>query len=128
MVQTWSPRDLNPRQPYCRPERLPVDPIPRNHVIHIERYTDLDGRGQDDLRRRQPPMQIDEALRLHCGIAAKRYFVTAISEDGNIMTFISPGQKLHENVVCQFFDAQRFQQVMERIEMGKSPRTNHTGL
>lgn len=62
--------------------------------------------------------QIDEALRLHCGIAAKQYFVAAITEEGIPMTFFSPGQKLHDNTIRQFFDADKFQQVMRRIDSG----------
>ncbi|KAG5922871.1 hypothetical protein E4U42_005184 [Claviceps africana] len=85
------------------------------------------GRYQEYDIRRQPPMaseptqQIDEALRSHCGIAAKQYFVAAISEDGKPMTFFSPGQKLNDAILRQFFDAGRFQHVMARIETGADP-------
>lgn len=63
--------------------------------------------------------QIDEALRSHCGIAAKQYFVAAITEEGLPMTFFSPGQKLHDNSIRQFFDTNKFQQVMRRIDSGR---------
>ncbi|GAO14161.1 hypothetical protein UVI_02037560 [Ustilaginoidea virens] len=69
----------------------------------------------------QLAQQIDEALRSHCGIAAKQYFVAAISEDGKPMTFFSPGQKLNNAVIRQFFDMGRFQHVMARIDAGADP-------
>ncbi|KAG6012597.1 hypothetical protein E4U54_007427 [Claviceps lovelessii] len=69
----------------------------------------------------EPTQQIDEALRSHCGIAAKQYFVAAISEDGKPMTFFSPGQKLNDTIIRQFFDVARFQHVMARIETGADP-------
>ncbi|KFA70924.1 hypothetical protein S40288_10187 [Stachybotrys chartarum IBT 40288] len=65
--------------------------------------------------RRQPPMRIDEALKSRCGIIAKQYFIAAIKEDGELMTFFSPAQRLHEDTVRQFFDAATFQEVMVRI-------------
>ena len=118
--------------------------MPRQDSFQQERYQ-IDGsdtaRFQDqyDLHRRAPPMvsrqsrtptiatgiltheqqQIDEALRSHCGIAAKQYFVAAINDDGLPITFFSPGQKLHDNAIRQFFDASKFQQVMRRIESGE---------
>lgn len=93
------------------------------------------------MHRRQPPMvrpvlaleclsdpnvvnemfqQIDEALRSHCGIAAKQYFVAAISEDGKPITFFSPGQKLNDMAIRQFFDMTKFQQVIARVDAGKT--------
>lgn len=62
--------------------------------------------------------QIDEALRLHYGIAGKQYFVVAVNDEGAPMTFFSPGQKLHDHTVRQFFDASKFQQVISRINSG----------
>ncbi|KAI9167492.1 hypothetical protein HJFPF1_03620 [Paramyrothecium foliicola] len=142
MVQNWS-RDAYARHPFYQVERLPADATSRHHGLQHDRYTtDLLNRshtqtqergsfeGNDngrfaenhDLRRRQPPMQIDEALRSHCGIAAKQYFVAAIMEDGSPITFFSPGQRLHDAALRQFFDSKRFQQVVERIEMGADPR------
>lgn len=137
------------RHPSFSHERYGQDPMPRPDSFQQERYQ-LDGgdgaRFQDpyDLHRRAPPMvslrglcrvrarpspsliplgqqQIDEALRSHCGIAAKQYFVAAITEDGLPMTFFSPGQKLNDGTIRQFFDASKFQQVMKRIESGWSP-------
>ena len=36
------------------------------------------------------------------------------------MTFFSPGQKLHDNTIRQFFDTNKFQQVMRKIDSGRS--------
>jgi RNA polymerase-interacting CarD/CdnL/TRCF family regulator len=69
--------------------------------------------------------QIDEALRSHCGIAAKQYFVAAISEDGKSMTFFSPSQKLNDVTIRQFFDMNKFQQVMARVDAGKVQSRRH---
>ncbi|GAB0135833.1 hypothetical protein EsDP_00004156 [Epichloe bromicola] len=74
----------------------------------------------------EPPQQIDEALRSRCGIAAKQYFVAAISEDGKPMTFLSPGQKLNDAIIRQFFDVGKFQHVMARIEAGTDPIIDDT--
>ncbi|KJZ72822.1 hypothetical protein HIM_07766 [Hirsutella minnesotensis 3608] len=139
MVRDW-PRDPFPRQQsfqqQCYPpssrhptfshERYAQDTGPRTDAFPQDRYPaeGNDGsRFQDpyDLHRRQPPMQIDEALRSHCGIAAKQYFVAAITDDGLPMTFFSPGQKLHDNTIRQFFDANKFQHVMRRIDSGADP-------
>ncbi|PHH76712.1 hypothetical protein CDD80_1309 [Ophiocordyceps camponoti-rufipedis] len=100
------------RQDSFQQDRYPVDAA----AADAGRFQD-----QYDLHRRQPPMQIDEALRLHCGIAAKQYFVAAITDEGVPITFFSPGQKLHDATIHQFFDAPRFQHVMRRIESGADP-------
>ncbi|POR32148.1 Uncharacterized protein TPAR_07658 [Tolypocladium paradoxum] len=137
MVRDW-PRDSFPRQQsfqqQCYPpatrhpsfhhERYGQDAVPRQDSFQQERYpieANDNARFQDpyDMHRRQPPMQIDEALRSHCGIAAKQYFVAAITEEGLPMTFFSPGQKLHDNTIRQFFDTNKFQQVMRRIDSGR---------
>ena len=130
-------------RPSFQHERYGQDAVPRQDSFQQERYQ-IDGgdgsRFQDqyDLHRRAPPMvscnskahevtdavltrerqQIDEALRSHCGIAAKQYFVAAINDDGLPITFFSPGQKLNDTAMRQFFDANKFQQVMRRIESG----------
>lgn len=62
---------------------------------------------------------IDEALRRHCGVPVRRYFVAAAPDDGTPCTFVSGGHKLPENVIAQFFDASKFQQVMNRLDAGK---------
>ncbi|ODA81218.1 hypothetical protein RJ55_04182 [Drechmeria coniospora] len=114
------------RHPSFHHDRYGQDALPRHDSFPPDRYPvegNEGGRFPDpyDLHRRAPPMQIDEALRSHCGIAAKQYFVAAVTEDGLPMTFFSPGQKLHDNAIRQFFDATKFQQVMRKIESGADP-------
>lgn len=58
---------------------------------------------------------IDVALH-KAGIWAKQYFVAAIMPDGTPTTFFSPGQQLHDSIVQQFFDIQRFQQVASNLQ------------
>lgn len=119
--------------------------LQRQHAFQQDRYQ-IDpastSRFQDspELNRRQPLMvrlgcrlvadctnhalqQIDEALRGNCGIAGKNYFVAATGDDGSIMTFFSPGHKLSDHAIRQFFDMNKFQQVMSRLEAGKLTRT-----
>ncbi|KHO00667.1 Ydr124wp-like protein [Metarhizium album ARSEF 1941] len=133
------PRDEFPRQPSfqqpCFPptsrhasfsgERYVGDAVPRADSFPQDRYgvDPGDGRFQEayDLHRRHPPMKIDEALRSHCGIAGKQYFVAVISEDGKPMTFFSPSQKLNDMTIRQFFDTSKFQHVMARVEAGADP-------
>lgn len=62
---------------------------------------------------------IDNALRTHCGIWAKQYFVAVILEDGTPATFFSPGPKLQDHVVGQFFDSSKFQNAVTQLHMGK---------
>ncbi|KAK3179416.1 hypothetical protein K4F52_009161 [Lecanicillium sp. MT-2017a] len=138
MVQDW-PRDLFPRhqsfshaypdsdrqQQAFTTDRFNGD-LQRQHAFQQDRYQ-IDpastSRFQDspELNRRQPLMQIDEALRGNCGIAGKNYFVAATGDDGSIMTFFSPGHKLSDHVIRQFFDMNKFQQVMSRLEAGTDP-------
>lgn len=71
--------------------------------------------------------QIDEALRQHCAIAARRYFVAVIMDDGSPMTFSGPGTstKLPGDVVKQFFDLDKYQRVMERLDSGWSTHARY---
>ena len=62
---------------------------------------------------------IDTALRTHCGIWARQYFVAVILDDGTPATFFSPGQKLQDHVVSQFFDANKFQQAVSQANPGQ---------
>lgn len=65
--------------------------------------------------------QIDEALRQHCAISAKRYFVAVIMDDGSPMTFSGPGtSRLDDEVMRQFFDEDKYQRVMARLDTGWS--------
>ncbi|EFY91333.1 Ydr124wp-like protein [Metarhizium acridum CQMa 102] len=132
------PRDEFPRQPsfqQCFPpttrhasfsqERYVTDAVQRPDSFPQDRYgvDPGDSRYQEayDLHRRHPPMEIPEALRSHCGIAGKQYFVAVMSEDGKPMTFLSPSQKLHDITIRQFFDVGKFQQVMARVDSGADP-------
>ena len=63
--------------------------------------------------------QIDEALRQHCSISAKRYFVAVIMDDGSPMTFSGPGTaRLDGDVMRQFFDLDKYQKVMDCLDSG----------
>ena len=61
-----------------------------------------------------------EALRDGCEIPAQEFFVAAVSDDGHPITFFTAGRnKLSDCVVRQFFNPEKFQQVMNRIKTGK---------
>ncbi|CAM1502993.1 Fc.00g077690.m01.CDS01 [Cosmosporella sp. VM-42] len=106
---------------------LPRDSLPRFFQHPQERYGEDgidDGRFMEppDTYRRQPPMEIDEALRRHCGINGKRFFVAAIQDDGRLQTFSAPGtNQLGIDVVKQFFDEEKYRRVISRLEAGVSP-------
>ncbi|KAH7143918.1 hypothetical protein EDB81DRAFT_511228 [Dactylonectria macrodidyma] len=110
MVRDWQ-RDHPRHHHYLGADRFATDSIDDN------RFADT-----QDMHRRQPPMQIDEALRLHCSISAKRYFVVVISDDGKTLTFSGPkDSKLADDVVRQFFDVDKYRRVMESMDTGASP-------
>lgn len=48
--------------------------------------------------------------------------MAVILEDGTPATFLSPGQKLNDNVVHQFFNPRKFQEVAGQLELGEDPR------
>ncbi|KAJ4146836.1 hypothetical protein LMH87_001395 [Akanthomyces muscarius] len=75
----------------------------------------------NDAARRQQPSEIDEALRRHCGVPVRRYFIAAAGDDGTPSTLVSGGHKLPESVISQFFDAVKFQQVMNKLDAGADP-------
>jgi hypothetical protein len=52
----------------------------------------------------------------------KQYFVAVILEDGTPATFFSPGQKLNDNVVHQFFNPRKFQEVAGQLDLGEDPQ------
>lgn len=62
---------------------------------------------------------IYDVLQRHCGVPICRWFVAAAADDGTFTTFTNGRHRLSETVVRQFFDADRFQQVIDRIEAGK---------
>ncbi|KAK7428906.1 hypothetical protein QQZ08_004520 [Neonectria magnoliae] len=108
MVRDWQ-RDSFPR--HYMTERYGPD------AIDDARFAET-----QDIHRRQPPMQIDEALRQHCSISAKRYFVAVIMDDGSPMTFSGPGTaRLDGDVMRQFFDLDKYQKVMDCLDAGASP-------
>ncbi|KAK0759692.1 hypothetical protein N5P37_007880 [Trichoderma harzianum] len=149
MVQDWT-RDSFPRHPTFQPQYYPADGTTARHQsFSSERYaSDVvqrhhsfpqervgveadNARFQEGTDSRRPPlMQIDEALRTHCGIVAKHYFVAAINEDGASMTFFSPspGRGMTDNTIRQFFDASRYRQVMSRIDAGADPMLDDYNL
>ncbi|KAG6140722.1 hypothetical protein E4U12_005959 [Claviceps purpurea] len=135
------------RHPSFQADRFLGDASQRPEPFPSDRYA-MDasdtGRFQDTYDvRRQPPMvrpawrnpgvvsyadeamaprqKIEEALRSYCGIAAQQYFVAAIGDDGKAVTFISPGQNFSDVILQQFFDIDRFQQVMARLGTGANP-------
>ncbi|PHH69538.1 hypothetical protein CDD82_7697 [Ophiocordyceps australis] len=121
------------RHPSFQHDRYGPDTATRQDSFQQDRYpieSSDNTRFHDpyDMHRRQPPMQIDEALRSYCGIAGKHYFVATISEEGMPLTFFSPGHKLHENTIHQFFDENKFQQVIRRMETGAVDPMRDDGL
>ncbi|CAI6082368.1 hypothetical protein V2G26_020835 [Clonostachys chloroleuca] len=113
MVQEWSSRDHHPRHFTCQPPaRYQTD------IMDHRRFYE----SQESVRH-QPPMAIDTALRSHCGIWAKQYFVAVVMDDGTPATFFSPGQKLQDSVVRQFFDIKKFQQVVSSLDTDQA--TSH---
>jgi hypothetical protein len=90
-----------------------VNDVPRDHPLHMGRY--------QTRMRDLPLLPIHEALRLHCHINFKQCFIATITPDNSIQTFVSPGQRLEEDVRNQFFDERRFRAVMERVETGADP-------
>lgn len=63
---------------------------------------------------------IDQALREHCNIPAKFYFISTFSNDGKAACFTAPC--LPPSVdVREFFDADKFQRCMERA-LSSNPR------
>ncbi|KAH7349424.1 hypothetical protein B0T11DRAFT_301665 [Plectosphaerella cucumerina] len=101
MVRTEWPRDNIQRQWHERP--LP------DGILDDGRYAEP----QD--ARRQPPLAIEKALREHCGIKARHYFVAAILDDGSEQTFSGPG--IHTpNVAKQIFSWSGFHREIRKAE------------
>ncbi|KAH6694654.1 hypothetical protein VD0002_g7085 [Verticillium dahliae] len=66
---------------------------------------------------RRPPLDIEKALREHCNIPARHYFVAAILDDGSTQTFSGPGRN-HPSSASTFFDMDRFRQQVRRADAG----------
>ncbi|KAF7558703.1 hypothetical protein G7046_g5458 [Stylonectria norvegica] len=111
MVRDWSRDSFPHRHQQYPPDRY----IPE--IIEDGRLTEV-----QDMHRRQPPMQIDEALRQHCSISAKRYFLAVIMDDGSPMTFSGPDTtaRFHGDIMSQFFDMEKYQRVMARLDQGST--------
>ncbi|MBE3046067.1 hypothetical protein IMZ48_26705 [Candidatus Bathyarchaeota archaeon] len=64
------------------------------------------------------PQGIDKALREHCNIPAKAYFVGVVLDNGETATFSGPGQRIVPSLVNRFFDADGFARCVEQVESG----------
>ncbi|KAK1994094.1 hypothetical protein LX36DRAFT_683880 [Colletotrichum falcatum] len=89
-----------PREPYPRqwhPERFPIDPPPPD-----------DGRYHESRDARRPPIDIEKALRDHCNIPAKKFFMVAVLDDGSTEVFGNTGERHHPNGYSKFFNLKNF--------------------
>jgi hypothetical protein len=75
--------------------------------------------------------EIERALREHCNIPAKRFFLGVILEDGKTATFSGPG-KIASSAISQFFDVDGFARTMQDPELGMHnlmfPRLQHIDI
>lgn len=60
---------------------------------------------------------IDQALREHCNIPAKAYFVGVVLDNGTTATFSGPN-RIVPGLVNKFFDAEGFSRCVEQVESG----------
>ncbi|RGP64707.1 hypothetical protein FLONG3_9450 [Fusarium longipes] len=112
MVREWSRESFSryPHHPYL-PERFVGDGVDDNRFPEAQ-----------DMQRRQPPIQIDEALRQSCGISARRYFLVVVMDDGSPQTFSGPGTSgVRSGYEKQFFDMDKYLKVVDRLDAGASP-------
>ncbi|KAL2753619.1 hypothetical protein ACRALDRAFT_2110380 [Sodiomyces alcalophilus JCM 7366] len=86
-------------------DNAPIEPQPRYHE-------------PNDARR--PPINIEMALREHCNIPARHYFVAAILDDGTAQTFSGPG-RYHPNAIDKFFSMDAFRRQVRRAESVAGP-------
>ncbi|GJC86557.1 uncharacterized protein ColLi_09395 [Colletotrichum liriopes] len=89
-----------PREPYPRqwhPERFPIDPPPPD-----------DGRYHESRDARRPPIDIEKALRDHCNIPAKKFFMVAVLDDGSTEVFGNTGERHQPNGYSKFFSLKNF--------------------
>ncbi|CAF3586605.1 unnamed protein product [Fusarium graminearum] len=115
MVKEWSrePFSRYPHHSYL-PERFVGDGIDDSRFPEAQ-----------DMHRRQPPIQIDEALRQSCGISARRYFLVVVMDDGSPQTFSGPGTSgVRSGYEKQFFDMEKYLKVVDRLDAGASPVIN----
>nr|XP_036584700.1 DUF2841 domain-containing protein [Colletotrichum truncatum]KAF6794350.1 DUF2841 domain-containing protein [Colletotrichum truncatum] len=106
-----------PREPFPRqwhPERYPADPPPPE-----------DGRYHEAHDTRRPPIDIGKALRDHCNIPARHYFVAAILDDGSAQMFgntlSGPGGRQQPNAFSKFFNMKTFVRHVRGADAVPSP-------
>ncbi|KAI8199517.1 hypothetical protein KHU50_007626 [Colletotrichum sp. SAR 10_65] len=106
MVRDY-PRDTFPRQ--WHQERHPADPPPGLHDISHTQAADA--------RR---PIDIGKALRDHCNIPARHYFVAAVLDDGSTQTFsnIPLGGRNQPNPSNKFFGMKAFVRHIQGVDAG----------
>ncbi|KAK1640536.1 hypothetical protein BDP81DRAFT_311889 [Colletotrichum phormii] len=88
------------REPYPRqwhPERFPIDPPPPE-----------DGRYHEARDARRPPIDIEKALRDHCNIPAKKFFMVAVLDDGSTQVFTNTPERHQPNAYSKFFNLKNF--------------------
>ncbi|KAG7143965.1 hypothetical protein HYQ46_007300 [Verticillium longisporum] len=88
-----------------------------NHQDRSVETTYDEGRYHELNDTRRPPLDIEKALREHCNIPARHYFVAAILDDGSTQTFSGPGRN-HPSSASTFFDMDRFRQQVRRADAG----------
>ncbi|KXH45987.1 hypothetical protein CNYM01_03953 [Colletotrichum nymphaeae SA-01] len=105
-------RDYN-REPYPRqwpPERFPIDHPPPE-----------DGRYHEARDARRPPMDIEKALRDHCNIPAKRFFMVAVLDDGSTQMFMNTPER-QPNAYSKFFNLKNFVRHVNNVNHGSGVR------
>ncbi|TDZ60737.1 Uncharacterized protein CTRI78_v004777 [Colletotrichum trifolii] len=106
-----------PREPYPRqwhPERYPANPPPLE-----------DGRYHESQDVRRPPLEVGKALRDHCNIPARYFFVAAIMDDGTTQMFSNtqsgPGARHQANAFNRFFNMKTFVRHVRGADAAPSP-------
>ncbi|CZR41094.1 uncharacterized protein FPRO_10683 [Fusarium proliferatum ET1] len=119
MVRDWTrePFSRHNHHPYL-PERFVGDGVDDNRFPEAQ-----------DLHRRQPPMQIADALRRDCGIAVRHYFLAVVMDDGSPQTFSGPSTSgPRSGYEKQFFDMEKYISAMDRLDSGASPVVDDFGF
>ncbi|GJC95257.1 ydr124wp-like protein [Colletotrichum higginsianum] len=103
------------REPYPRQwhsERFTIDPPPPE-----------DGRYHESRDARRPPIDIEKALRDHCNIPAKKFFMVAVLDDGSTEVFGNTGERHQPNGYSKFFSLKNFVRHVNHSLGGYGPRT-----
>lgn len=66
---------------------------------------------------------IDQALREHCNIPAKHYFVAAVLDDNSPVVFAGPG-RVPEGALNKFFSKEQFVRCMHGAGSGTTAPTD----